>query len=102
MGDSGGRNVMAGLVPATHVLSQSVPDKKTWMPGKSSAKTRFALLPGHHGNVSPPFHRSRHPARHFVGRQKGQRRAPHLGHVTLAVHDRDEEIAATRNSNAKS
>jgi hypothetical protein len=38
---------MAGLVPAIHVLSQSATDKKTWMPGTSSAKTRFALLPGH-------------------------------------------------------
>ncbi|MEH2523250.1 hypothetical protein V1288_001159 [Bradyrhizobium sp. AZCC 2176] len=38
---------MAGLVPAIHVLSQSAPDKKTWTAGTSSAKTRFALLPGH-------------------------------------------------------
>ena len=54
------------------------------------------------GNVSPSFHRSHNPARHFAGRQKFQRRAPHLGRVTLAVRDRDEEIAAARNSNAKS
>ncbi|MGY2903448.1 hypothetical protein ACVWVY_002469 [Bradyrhizobium sp. URHC0002] len=38
---------MAGLVPSIHVLSQSATDKKTWMRGTSSAKTRFALLPGH-------------------------------------------------------
>src|SRR6185312_14059222 len=36
--------VVAGLVPAIHVLA---PTRKTWMPGTSSAKTRFALLPGH-------------------------------------------------------
>ena len=36
--------VMAGLVPAIHVL----PDAQiAWMPGTPSAKTRFALLPGH-------------------------------------------------------
>ena len=34
---------MAGLVPAIHVLFSPMP----WMPGTSSAKTRFALLPGH-------------------------------------------------------
>jgi hypothetical protein len=34
---------MAGLVPAIHAFLSS----KTWMPGTSSAKTRFALLPGH-------------------------------------------------------
>src|SRR5262245_27075421 len=34
---------MAGLVPAIHVFRAT----KTWMPGTSSAKTRFALLPGH-------------------------------------------------------
>src|SRR6202043_2322898 len=28
---------------------------KTRMAGKSSAKTRFALLPGHDGNRKPPF-----------------------------------------------
>jgi hypothetical protein len=93
---------MAGLVPAIHVLSQSVPDKKTWMPRISSAKTRFALLPGHDGNVSPPFHRSRHPACHFASCQKVQRRAPHLGRIAPAVRDRNEEIAAARNRNAKS
>jgi len=92
----------ARLCPAIHILSQSVTDKKTWMPGKSSAKTRFALLPGHDGNVSLPFHRGHHPARHFAGLQKRQRRAPHLGRVTLAVRDRNEEIAAARNSNAES
>ncbi|XSC44453.1 hypothetical protein ACF1BQ_044190 [Bradyrhizobium sp. RDT10] len=36
---------MAGLVPAIHVLVTL--QRKTWMPGTSSAKTRFALLPGH-------------------------------------------------------
>ena len=34
--------VMAGLVPAIHVFCAA----KTWMPGTSSAKTRFALRPG--------------------------------------------------------
>src|SRR5258708_2344077 len=40
---------MAGLntVPAIHVLDLCA--KKAWMPGTSSAKTRFALLPGHDG-----------------------------------------------------
>jgi hypothetical protein len=37
---------MAGLVPAIHVLFAGWV-LKTWMPGTSSAKTRFALLPGH-------------------------------------------------------
>jgi hypothetical protein len=36
---------MAGLFPAIHVFEE--PGKKTWMPGTSSAKTRFTLLPGH-------------------------------------------------------
>jgi hypothetical protein len=40
---SKGYSVMAGLVPAIHVLCAA----KTWMPGTSSAKTRFALLAGH-------------------------------------------------------
>src|SRR5499433_1830067 len=34
---------MAGLVPAIHVLGAK--ERKTWMPGISSAKTRLALLP---------------------------------------------------------
>jgi hypothetical protein len=37
---------MAGLVPAIHVFLASM-TVTTWMPGTSSAKTRFALLPGH-------------------------------------------------------
>jgi hypothetical protein len=36
---------MAGLVPAIHVFLLAV--VKTWMPGTSGAKTRFALLAGH-------------------------------------------------------
>jgi hypothetical protein len=36
---------MAGLDPAIHVFISGC--KKTWMPGTSGAKTRFALLPGH-------------------------------------------------------
>src|SRR3954452_20152155 len=47
-----------------------------------------------------PFHRSRRPARHFAGRLKVQRRAPHLGYVTPAVRDRHEEIAAARDHDA--
>jgi hypothetical protein len=39
--------VMAGLVPAIHVFLLREKEEKTWMPGTSSAKTRFALLPGH-------------------------------------------------------
>jgi hypothetical protein len=35
---------MPGLVPGIHVLLLL---RKTWMAGTSSAKTRFALLPGH-------------------------------------------------------
>jgi hypothetical protein len=91
---------MAGLVPAIHVLSQSAIDKKAWMPGTSSANTRFALLPGHDGEISTPFHRGHRPARHFAGRQKVQCRAPHLGRVSLTVRGRDEEIAAARDRDA--
>jgi hypothetical protein len=36
---------MTELVPAIHVSTLTAP--KTWMPETSSAKTRFALLPGH-------------------------------------------------------
>jgi len=36
----------ARLCPAIHVFLAVTP-VKTWMPGTSSAKTRFALLPGH-------------------------------------------------------
>jgi len=45
---------MAGLVPAIHdfVWFYAV---KTWMPGTSSAKTRFALLPGHDGENNHHF-----------------------------------------------
>jgi hypothetical protein len=39
---------MAGLVPAIHAFLVL---KKTWMPGTSSAKTRFALLAGHDDEV---------------------------------------------------
>src|SRR5215207_4468654 len=39
-------SVMAGLVPAIHVFTAA---SETWMPGTSSAKTRFALSPGHDG-----------------------------------------------------
>jgi len=35
---------MAGLDPAIHDFLYCF---KTWMPGTPSAKTRFALLPGH-------------------------------------------------------
>jgi hypothetical protein len=38
---------MPGLVPGIHVLQLAM--TKTWMAGSSSAKTRFALLPGHDG-----------------------------------------------------
>src|SRR5262249_34406256 len=37
--------VMAGLDPAIHVVLRRA--IKTWMPRTSSAKPRFALLPGH-------------------------------------------------------
>jgi hypothetical protein len=36
---------MPGLVPNIHVLR--LRNTKPWMAGTSSAKTRFALLPGH-------------------------------------------------------
>jgi len=35
--------VISGLVPVIHVFEWT----KTWMAGSSSAKTRFALSPGH-------------------------------------------------------
>ena len=37
--------VMAGLDPAIHVFRAAT--FTSWMPGSPSAKTRFALLPGH-------------------------------------------------------
>ena len=37
---------MPGLVPGIHVL-QRLREGRRWMAGTSSAKTRFALLPGH-------------------------------------------------------
>jgi hypothetical protein len=40
--------VMPGLDPGIHVLFHGR-EKKPWMAGSSSAKTRFALLPGHDG-----------------------------------------------------
>jgi hypothetical protein len=39
--------VMPGLVPGIHVLASARLARRTWMAGISSAKTRFALLPGH-------------------------------------------------------
>jgi hypothetical protein len=42
--------VMSGLVPGIHVLAVWQ-QKKTWMAGTPSAKTRFALLPGHDGEI---------------------------------------------------
>jgi hypothetical protein len=38
---------MPGLVPGIHVFTNHPTKRKTWMAGSSSAKTRFALLPGH-------------------------------------------------------
>jgi hypothetical protein len=46
----------AGLVPAIHAFFLYA--AKTWMPGSPSAKTRFALLPGHDGVKN---------SRHLVG-----------------------------------
>jgi hypothetical protein len=40
---------MPGLVPGIRVL-RAYQQEKTWMAVTSSAKTRFALLPGHDGN----------------------------------------------------
>jgi hypothetical protein len=37
---------MPGFVPGIHVLFAR---EKSWMAGTASAKTRFALLPGHNG-----------------------------------------------------
>src|SRR5882724_10456607 len=63
-GDSEEDFVMAGLVPTIHVLRETNSDRKTWMPGSSSAKTRgachraalcadpLALLPGHDGRCA--------------------------------------------------
>jgi hypothetical protein len=39
MGDSRGTFVMAGLIPAIHVLSEVEPDKKAWMPGSGPGMT---------------------------------------------------------------
>jgi hypothetical protein len=38
--------VMPGLAPRIHVLAAVTQERRGW-PGPSSAKTRFALLPGH-------------------------------------------------------
>jgi len=38
---------MVGLDPAIHAFL----DTRAWMPGTSSAKTRFAFLPGHDGDL---------------------------------------------------
>jgi hypothetical protein len=46
-----GSIVMPGLVPGIHVFLVAA-SNKTWMAGTSSAKTRFALLPGHDGRRS--------------------------------------------------
>jgi hypothetical protein len=40
--------VIAGLVPAIQVFLLRC-EAKPWTAGSSSAKTRFALLPGHDG-----------------------------------------------------
>src|SRR3982074_3687117 len=45
---------MAGLVPAIHVLCNREA-RRAWMPGTSSAKTRFALLPGHDDAAAARF-----------------------------------------------
>src|ERR1700738_1682633 len=45
---------MPGLVPDIHAFNR-IERKKTWMAGTSSAKTRFALLPGH-DEFSHPLH----------------------------------------------
>jgi hypothetical protein len=45
--------VMAGLDPAIHVFL-AAGSAKTWMPGSPSAKTRFALLPGHDEVLGKP------------------------------------------------
>src|ERR1700674_5517127 len=54
----------ARLCPAIHVFF--VTPTKTWMPGTSSAKTRFALLPGHDDfmDVLPIARIGNHPACH--------------------------------------
>jgi hypothetical protein len=41
---------------AGHPRLSSVPAKKAWMAGTSSAKTRFALLPGHDGGIRKQSH----------------------------------------------
>ena len=55
--------VMAGLVPAIHVLGAA---RRTWMPGTSPGMTNRGaweyedvLLPGHNGRASSPHERQR-------------------------------------------
>jgi hypothetical protein len=50
---------MPGLVPGIHVL-RCLQEMKTWMAGTSSAKTRFALLPGH-DDFNPAEHKRTTP-----------------------------------------
>ena len=65
---------MAGLIPAIHVLLGIL---KTWMRGKSSPKTRFALSPDEMIGSSA-FDRSDRPARRVTRTRKIRRRVwPH-------------------------
>src|SRR5580704_9582140 len=88
---------MAGLVPAIHVFLP--PRSMTWMPGTSSAKTRFALLPGH-DELHEPLKRL--PRTNIVRARGGRRCAALLGglvvqfdHDAIGIIDEDlPEIAA--------
>src|SRR5215207_4082946 len=71
---------MAGLVPAIHVFWRTK-ERKTWMPGTSSATTRFALLPGHDGGERP--------GRQYRYRLGALARSPLLAAVDLPAHQRD-------------
>jgi len=49
---------------------------------------------------SPSLHRSNHPARHVAGAEIFQRRAPDLGGASLALRDRDQQVAPPRHRDA--
>ncbi len=69
------------------------------MPG-TPAKTRFALPPGQVEDAHRPSIAAITQRVISRRRQKIQRRAPHSRRVSLAVRDRDEEIAAARDGDA--
>jgi hypothetical protein len=78
-------NVMAGLVPAHHVLSGIDVEKKTWMPGTSPGMT--AILTA--------IQRGCHPLRNIALSEKAERRALNSNHLAFALRDGDQKVATS-------